>query len=346
MDARYVTAGSPRLAEGYAGCSRLTPGIPSRGRCFGATRHARRRPRHATSSRRRPCPVSRPASRGAGRQLDRSCHRLPRHCIRLLDRRRTTIGRANLDGTGVEPELHHRRQHPRRRRGRRRARLLDQRIGDGHDRPRQPRRHGRQPELHRRAERPVRRGGRRRARLLGQRDRRARSAAPTSTARASTRTSSPAPRLPDGVAVDAAHVYWAELDAATRSGAPTSTARASTRASSPARRPDGVAVDAAHVYWANLSTDAIGRANLDGTGVNQSFITGANPVGVAVDAAHVYWANADAARSGAPTSTARREPELHHRREATPRGIAVDGLSSTISASARRRGTRRREPRS
>jgi virginiamycin B lyase len=48
-----------------------------------------------------------------------------------------------------------------------------------------------------------------------------------------------------------------------------------------------------HVYWTNLDADTIGRANLDGTGVNQSFITGASdPAGVAVDATHVYWSNA------------------------------------------------------
>ena len=44
----------------------------------------------------------------------------------------------------------------------------------------------------------------------------------------------------------------------------------------------GVAVDSQHVYWTNSSSDAIGRANLDGSGVDQSFITGAQ-VGVAVD---------------------------------------------------------------
>jgi len=44
-----------------------------------------------------------------------------------------------------------------------------------------------------------------------------------------------------------------------------------------------VAVDAAQVYWANETAfsrtgaqiSTIGRANLDGTGVNQNFITGA-----------------------------------------------------------------------
>jgi hypothetical protein len=34
-------------------------------------------------------------------------------------------------------------------------------------------------------------------------------------------------------------------------------------------------------------------SNLDGSGVNQDFITGAlDPCGVAVDAGHIYWANA------------------------------------------------------
>ena len=53
----------------------------------------------------------------------------------------------------------------------------------------------------------------------------------------------------------------------------------------------------AFVYWANFGPagttgTTIGRANLDGTGVNQSFVGGAtDPCGVAVDAAHLYWAN-------------------------------------------------------
>ena len=31
----------------------------------------------------------------------------------------------------------------------------------------------------------------------------------------------------------------------------------------------------AFIYWANFNTDSIGRAKLDGSGVNQVFITGA-----------------------------------------------------------------------
>jgi hypothetical protein len=51
-----------------------------------------------------------------------------------------------------------------------------------------------------------------------------------------------------------------------------------------------VAVDGAHVYWTSQYT--IGRANLDGTGVNENFISGLNRAcGLAVDGAHIYWAS-------------------------------------------------------
>jgi hypothetical protein len=51
-----------------------------------------------------------------------------------------------------------------------------------------------------------------------------------------------------------------------------------------------VAVDSAHLYWARGALnppdagDGIGRANLDGTGANRTFITTPQPLGVAVDA--------------------------------------------------------------
>ena len=56
----------------------------------------------------------------------------------------------------------------------------------------------------------------------------------------------------------------------------------------------GAAVAVRHIYWANAGTNTIGRADLDGSNPNQSFITGASsPIGVAVDAEHIYWVNDD-----------------------------------------------------
>ena len=46
----------------------------------------------------------------------------------------------------------------------------------------------------------------------------------------------------------------------------------------------------AFVYWTVGAVDRIGRANLDGNGVNLSFITGLNrPQGMAIDSTHIYW---------------------------------------------------------
>ncbi len=49
----------------------------------------------------------------------------------------------------------------------------------------------------------------------------------------------------------------------------------------------------AYIYWGNADSTTIGRANNDGTGVNQSFIAAtSNPQSVALDAAYIYWTSA------------------------------------------------------
>ncbi len=56
--------------------------------------------------------------------------------------------------------------------------------------------------------------------------------------------------------------------------------------------------------WANARGNAIGRANLDGTNVNEHFIAGADQTqAVAVDSDHVYWA--DSTCCGRATSIGR-----------------------------------------
>jgi hypothetical protein len=116
---------------------------------------------------------------------------------------------------------------------------------------------------------------------------------------------------PEGVAVDAAHVYWSSYGGGTIGRANldgTGVDQSFIAARDPTQGLDGpteVAVDAAHVYWSvgglaveggqSVQIGGIGRANLGGTGVNQSFIPDVNsPCSMAVDAAHVYWTGAHA----------------------------------------------------
>ena len=94
-----------------------------------------------------------------------------------------------------------------------------------------------------------------------------------------------------GVAVDSQHIYWTELTGG--SPAAGSIGRASIDGSGAdpsfitgAAEPFGITVDDAHIYWANnfdcndqtqppsgCAGGTIGRANLDGSAVNQAFIT-------------------------------------------------------------------------
>jgi virginiamycin B lyase len=95
---------------------------------------------------------------------------------------------------------------------------------------------------------------------------------------------------PTGVAVDAAHIYWSQASTGKIGRADLAGTGANQSFISGAGHPRALAVDANHLYWTNF--DTIGRANLDGTGVDPNFITGADVAeGVAVDGAYVYWTN-------------------------------------------------------
>ena len=72
---------------------------------------------------------------------------------------------------------------------------------------------------------------------------------------------------------------------------------------------NALALDTSHIYWTGQVPDdfnlgpALGRANLDGSGVDPTFLGGATGwhspfwTGVAVDEAHIYWAAFDGGES-------------------------------------------------
>ena len=95
------------------------------------------------------------------------------------------------------------------------------------------------------------------------------------------------------MAVDAAHVYWANLVDGTIGRANLDGTGGEPELHQPRHRPLwGSGRRRPHLLGQAGTGDTIGRANLDGTGVDLGFISGAsNPCGVAVDGGHVYWAN-------------------------------------------------------
>ena len=113
----------------------------------------------------------------------------------------------------------------------------------------------------------------------------------------------------DYLAVDDRYLYWsngAEIGRANLDGSDVIPGFINLRGDDVG----GLAVDSSHIYWADRTHGTIGRANLDGSGVNSSFITGAtNATDVAVDGQYVYWTQIATSglpprdRSGARTST-------------------------------------------
>jgi virginiamycin B lyase len=98
---------------------------------------------------------------------------------------------------------------------------------------------------------------------------------------------------PQGVAVAGQHIYWTNASSGTIGRANLDGTGVNQSFITGADAPVGVAVDGQHVYWTNAGSGTIGRASLDGTGVNQSFIIGAGEaLSLAVGAHHLYWGTA------------------------------------------------------
>ena len=117
--------------------------------------------------------------------------------------------------------------------------------------------------------------------------------------------SSPNPSLfsmPGGtgtnLAVAGDYLFWATLGNPNNigrvgvSGSPSSAAWVAPAAGASGGTTQAIAVGDSYIFWANPSGNAIGRANIDGSSPNATFITGASqPRAVAVTSTHVYWTN-------------------------------------------------------
>ena len=100
---------------------------------------------------------------------------------------------------------------------------------------------------------------------------------------------------PQGVAVGASNIYWADAGSGGGSAANGSIWEADLDGSNATPiairqlEPWGIAVGASHIYWTDTSTGTINQANLDGTNA-QAIVTGQTlPFGIAVSANHLYW---------------------------------------------------------
>jgi hypothetical protein len=132
----------------------------------------------------------------------------------------------------------------------------------------------------------------------------------------------------EGLAIDGEHIYWGRILTG-----PDSIARADLDGSdvepdfiTGANVPRAIAVNRDHVYWANLGAKAIGRARLDGSGVDQRLITDTIVSdGLAADDRHVYWTDGGARAIGRANVDGSGVDHQFIATAAAPRGVAVDG---------------------
>jgi virginiamycin B lyase len=137
---------------------------------------------------------------------------------------------------------------------------------------------------------------------------------------------------PAGVAVYGGYIYWADSNQGSLARAVTATGADATQFITGLSDPRGVAVWGGHIYWANdIDHGSIGRANLDGTGVDNRFITGApGPCMLTIADRHIYWSNSGYGTTASTIARANLDGsavnERYVRGASSPCGVAVDSL--------------------
>lgn len=92
------------------------------------------------------------------------------------------------------------------------------------------------------------------------------------------------------------------------------------------RNSQGIVVAGNGVYWVERFRGTIGRASVDGSGPDASFITGlSSPVGIAADATHLYWADQGTNMLGRARLDGTAVERAFIADGAGPCGVAVDG---------------------
>ncbi|MET0810067.1 MAG: DUF5050 domain-containing protein [Thermoleophilaceae bacterium] len=132
---------------------------------------------------------------------------------------------------------------------------------------------------------------------------------------------------PCSLAIDASHIYWSEsygrIGRANLDGSAVDASLVRGTGECPA-----VAVDASHIYWTRRDNPVgIGRANLDGSSPNQTFIDLnflENPCGIAVDSSHIYWSGASPANSITRANLDGSSPTVIVSEVASPCAMAID----------------------
>jgi hypothetical protein len=102
---------------------------------------------------------------------------------------------------------------------------------------------------------------------------------------------------------------------------------------------------APYLYWANGKT-TIGRLRFDGTGVEQSFVsgTGRGPCGLALDREYIYWGSSWAGRSVVRIRVGRSAGRIETGAASTRSSFRRRAITAAVSRSPEARSTGRARP--
>lgn len=153
---------------------------------------------------------------------------------------------------------------------------------------------------------------------------------------------------PVGLAVDAGHIYWThrywdrnyEVKGYAIGRANLDGSGVNPNFINTSNKITGVAVNGRYIYWSNSAEGTIGRANLNGTHVNQQCFSpkdvpvGNVPEGLSADGEHVYWTNYPANTIGRANLDGTDLSDSFISVKGVPEGIVVTGGEDTRSRPA------------